>query len=203
MVTLHSKKILTKTDPQPDFIWIISKFDVSSSLSPQNLGNPEQEGQKDCRTQRLWRTSGECSTFSQLSSAQMDSQGLMYQPWCLQMSGPDSLCRCCGFQVACFVELLTVEAGACLSYLWSLGTLCSNCDSLSSLCVRAFNLFSCILLCGLRLFSTASLLLSEGAQMESRSRIKEGSQEVGENEGGKTLVGMCCVREESFFLINL
>lgn len=96
-----------------------------------------------------------------------------------------------------------MEAGACLSYLWSLGTLCSNWDSLSSFCVRAFNLFSCVLLCGLWLFSIASLLFSEGAQMESSSRIKEGSQEVGENEDGKTLVGMCCVREESIFFINL
>lgn len=94
------------------------------------------------------------------------------------MSVPDSLCICCGFQVGLFVELLNVGAGVYLSYLWSLGTLCSNWDSLSSLCVRAFHLFYCILLCGLRLFSIVCLLFSEGGQIRSQL------QDKGKKSGG-------------------
>lgn len=99
----------------------------------------------------------------------------------------------------CFVGLLTLEAGMSSAHLPTPGTLFLLLGCLSGLSVRAFGLSYCfsLVVFGCSLLEAWSFLKGHEERVDSGERAH--FVELGEAEGGETMVEMYYMREESVF----
>lgn len=77
-----------------------------SVASPWSLGNPLEEGRKDCQSQRGQRTPGKHGPPSQLSRVHSDSQRLKLETQVLHGSALDLLSLRCGCWLGVFMGFL-------------------------------------------------------------------------------------------------